>query len=423
VLVEQALYTSARTRSREGYQLISTSPGIDGGDRRALSMRCPSHGALLEESETARSVNFFRLPSGMYCVSRTVTAGQEYSDRDGPRLLTHCLLVPPEVLERFANNAFAVLEAALASGVMDEVDERASRLPPVEMVGRASAVDAELLDAFATELGCERLAALINAALDNRTLGICGRKPAEAAIAALVQCFPPELRVEFPFSTGLKYSARRPCRVISVNDDPQEHRRLARQYKVVCFNVDSSDIADAQEAGWGHFVAQTVLERGADTLHAQFLMPRPGITLEQLPELAEQLAVEAVPAEAVRRSTLSRVHAPHRGERKSSPAPLPEVPEGPGSSLSFSTDVDPELLEQLDDAVYEAMAGKEQAARELERLWPQLLAQLDRDNADQSRERYLEFALAVWESFLSDSADPKKALAVLDVIDVLFRND
>ena len=103
-VVQQAIFTSAKTDVSAGYQVLAASPGIVEFDRRELAAWGPSHDSLLDPGLAAVSVNFFPLPSGSFCLSRTVPAGWEYSGRGGHRIYTHCLIVPPEALRQFANH-------------------------------------------------------------------------------------------------------------------------------------------------------------------------------------------------------------------------------------------------------------------------------------------------------------------------------
>ena len=118
MVIEQAIFTSAQTDRSDGYQLVVASRGIVSEDRRELTVWGPSHDSLLTAGGEASSVGFFRLPSGSYCVSKTVAAGPEYSGRGGQRIYTHYLVVPPEALARFGNNPFAVLYAAIADALL-----------------------------------------------------------------------------------------------------------------------------------------------------------------------------------------------------------------------------------------------------------------------------------------------------------------
>src|SRR5687768_15734679 len=103
-MLDQALFTSVRGSRLEGYQLAARSAGIGEAEVRELSRCSPGHDALLDPREGAESVNFHRLESGRYCVSRTVKAGAEYSGREGPRIATNLLVCDDGVFHRFAFN-------------------------------------------------------------------------------------------------------------------------------------------------------------------------------------------------------------------------------------------------------------------------------------------------------------------------------
>ena len=71
-------------------------------------------------------------------------AGAEYSGR-GEVVSTQFLVVPPELMVRFANNPFAVLRAAMASGSLLVHDRLPKSLAPLSLGGRAAVVDLALL--------------------------------------------------------------------------------------------------------------------------------------------------------------------------------------------------------------------------------------------------------------------------------------
>jgi len=133
MLIEQAVFTSARTDRADGYQLVARSPGVTEEDAREISVWAPSHDSLFEEGADAVSVNFHALPSGAYCLSKSEPAGAEYSGRRGAQVYTQCLVVTPEVLARFANNPFALLTAAFAQGSLRILEELPKELEPFKL--------------------------------------------------------------------------------------------------------------------------------------------------------------------------------------------------------------------------------------------------------------------------------------------------
>ena len=178
MLIEQAIFTSAESDHAVGYHLVARSPGIEECDARELTVWGPSHDSLESSSvATAASVNFFRLPSGAYCVSKTQLAGEEYSGR-GLRTYTHCLIVTPQVLVRFANNPFSVLRAAWAKGLLRVCDTVPSQLVPFQLPGRSPPVDEGLIGQLIEQCGGHTIGRIIDAVLKPQPVVLVGvRKP------------------------------------------------------------------------------------------------------------------------------------------------------------------------------------------------------------------------------------------------------
>ena len=193
-------------------------------DARELAVWCPSHDSFLDLGPEAVSYNFHPLPSGAFCVSRTLPAGWEYSGRGGVRVYTHCLVVVPEVLLRFSNNPFALLRAALAGGMLDIRDSLPVHLEPITLAGGATTVDQNLLIELANQPGPQAMAALVQAAREAVCLAVSGPVAPEKLVAGLINCLPLTHRTEFSFATGLKFSPRRPFRLVALPSDPAEQR-------------------------------------------------------------------------------------------------------------------------------------------------------------------------------------------------------
>ncbi|MEX0586338.1 MAG: hypothetical protein WD176_06825, partial [Pirellulales bacterium] len=202
MFVEQALFTSAQTARGDGYQLVARSRGIAEEDVRALTVWGPSHGSLRENVRGSGSCNYFVLPSGRHCVSRTVAAGAEYSRR-GTRIATQFFLVPPEVFGRFANSAFAMLKAAVADGLVRTNDESLRELASITLTGRASLFDRAAVERARKLIGDAALAAAVQCALCEAGVMLRGVDAPEIVLAAVINCLPPDCRPQWSFSTGL----------------------------------------------------------------------------------------------------------------------------------------------------------------------------------------------------------------------------
>jgi hypothetical protein len=80
-----------------------------------------------------------------------------------------------------------------------------------------------------------------------------------------------------------------------------------------------------------------------------------------------------------------------------------------------------ERFEQLDDAVFEAIAGKASAVDHLRRLWAEIPQIVGPQLVEESRQAYLHHALEKWSECNSaeEHRNPRLAVTLLDVIAVL----
>lgn len=93
--------------------------------------------------------------------------------------------------------------------------------------------------------------------------------------------------------------------------------------------------------------------------------------------------------------------------------------------LDFSCHEMLDELEQMDDAVWGAVQGDQQAFARLRHLWPQVSHHLPRELAAESREQYLRYAVDYWRRDLraNEPSSPQTALAALDVMSYLLAVD
>jgi len=448
--VEQAVFTSAETNRLAGYQVVGRSPGVCEADARELAVWGPSHDSLLELGPEAVSLNFHPLPSGAFCISRTTAAGWEYSSRGGHRVYTQCLVVPLEVLRRFANNPLALMRAALAGGMLEVHQGVSRRLEPLQLAGGAAPVDQTLLARLAASPGPQAMAALVQVALDSVCLAVAGRPSAEELITGLLNCLPPECRTEFSFSTGLKFSSRRPFRIVALSGDPAERRWIAHHQNVTVWESPENGSPESMPVdGWARFIDRVLTSGRTSFLATQLSKRRFHLAPNDLSALGLQLleeldasalqsdhrpaAVEShdpgagVPAAATQGSDgLTRAHAAHCRFAKSSATAREELKAAaPSQTLGAGLPEVQEKLERLDDVVYEAIDGRATALEQLETLWPEVLAELGDELVAESREQYLRYALAIWEDSLGPDGvrNPARAMRALDVLCLLFAEE
>ncbi len=289
MLIEQAVYTSAKSVSGERYRLAAQSPGVTAADARELCAWGPGEGALREGSGGSSSVNFHPLPSGASCVGYSMAVDNDRSDCPGYRAYTQSLIVPAEELARFANNPFALLRAARGLGVLKIHDILPTCLEPIQLPGQSAAVDEGLLGELFDRWGPRHLAWLVQAALTADALVVVGTDKADWLVAGLMNCLPVECRPELSFATGLVYSQRRPYRLNAVAADEAECRRVGRQMGVTLLNLNDEPPADFAPAGWACYVESAARADRLTDFAAELSRPRRGLRISDLSWLATQL--------------------------------------------------------------------------------------------------------------------------------------
>jgi hypothetical protein len=450
VLIEQAIFTSAKTSRGAGYQLVARSPGVTEDEARALTSWGPSHGALCEERDEGSSVNFHRLESGKFAISKTVAAGQEFSGRGGARIYTQYFLVLADVLAKFANNPFAILRAAWAKGLLTVHDEMPKSLEAFSLAGRTPTVDEGLLGQLADQWGAQTVGRLVASAMAAGQKVIAGAKNNETLIGGLLNCFPVECRSELSFTTGLRHSPRRPFRLSPADTDAAAQRRIARQGEIELIDLHVTDALGIALTGWAHFVSEAIAADQLPMLSTQLQVLRPGLTMDRLNALGEELFgnlhVTATSSSAGSERRTSRSDSEQEGTRlfrHDGPNRSYDVRNEPADSTrrvgrrksdrtayesrpKFHATDHPEvveLFEQLDDAVFDAVSGSPHAEENVLKLWHKISAHLNADQLSSTREQYLRYTLTLWDACANEGVrDAEKAIRALEVLTVVFGN-
>jgi hypothetical protein len=264
--VDHAVFTSLRSSRLDGYQLTAATAGITAAEARELTLWGPAHDSLLETAPATGSINFHTLSSGRCCVWRTCAAEAEYSGRGGARIETRYYLLSTDDFARFSNNAFRVIEAALSmpstaalSSVTTGTSAETSQPPPLCFVGRAGRLDRTLLAELIRDPGPAALADLLDGALRYPRVGVAWRGSITRAVAGLINLLPVGCRTDLSFTTGLRYSARRPFKLIALPDDPALRKRAEKAAHVKTIDLDDPPTSPAKLGGWASVVREALV--------------------------------------------------------------------------------------------------------------------------------------------------------------------
>jgi hypothetical protein len=253
-MIEHAVYASARSHQRDGYQVVASSLGARPEDLRELAVWCPSHDGLLDTAGTTPSLNGFPVPSGAYCVARSFAAAAEYSGRGGIHAVTHALFLPAADYLRFANNPFAVLQAALAAGKVLSALPEDRTLLPFQLVGRARPFDRGVVRQVTARDSLQDFLSALDACLQEETTILAVDAGGHQWMAALLNCLPLGLRAKTSLATALVYSPRRPYEWLAQPPSDFELRRLERNCGVRVVNLAAEgklpDLAGDYQHAW-----------------------------------------------------------------------------------------------------------------------------------------------------------------------------
>ncbi len=348
-------------------------------------------------------------------------------------MYTHCLVAAPEALRQFANHPFLLLGAAMAGGGLQARDTIPSRLETLELCETATPGDGGLLAPLAAEVGPTSLAMLIQAALTNVCLAVRGPVATARLIHGLLDCLPVECRTSFSFSTGLKFSTRRPFDLFALPDDAVRQRWLARRSGVTALDLGRVPAsAHLLVNDWARLIHRVLSSEDLAFLMEELAWPRADLTLADLPALGLQLLDEfdARTMQHPQPVKTRQSHAAHRRFQKSVAAVKSDAVSTSEASVicapSEVLDADsPEVvakLEALDDVVFDAIQGKAAALAGLQELWPALKTALGDALLAESREQYIRYALSLWQepANIEGNHDPVRAVHALEVLCVLF---
>jgi hypothetical protein len=484
LLIEQAIFTSLRSGRRDGYQLAAHSRGIDAADLRELALWGPSHDSLLDAG--ADSVNFHPLPSGAFCVSKTTLAGEEYSGRgertytqclvvpldvlyrfgNNPFAIVTAALAQgalrvhervPDAVEPFTlpgkcaavdqtllaqlcaqpGNSWlcAVVQAALSSTSLALV---AGRLGYKLIAGLVNCLPVECRTAFSFTTGLKhsprrpfRVFALncdqaeqrrLQRQFDVTVLETSGEPPRYVAADTPWSGF-----VRAAIAAGKTSFLARQLALSRPNLTLADLPRLGDELLASLMSSNGPPVdSSAADRGGQRPPAKTAEPRAADGPRVGAL---PHDDQSVWPELqigdpGQGECVAAATFEAF--DDVHRTDSPHaRFERaKASPTTMPRGDAGddPAQVLGAACPAMIEKLEQLDDMVFEAIAGKQGAIEQLQRLWPEVLAKVGPDLVEESREQYLRHALRVWRDCVEGDQIRNAALAnaAIGVVCLLF---
>lgn len=393
------------------------------GDCLATGEENEAENAATENCTQVGSWNFHPLPSGAYCISRTVNL--PFLSRHD--CFTHGLIVPPLLLLNYANNPILLIEHLeklgfwqagvevlqqlilyyLEPGVQEKSKDFAyteisgQKLPVLRTIfidGNATPVRGEHLRRTGQALGVRHLMEILDGILENVTAIINGASRPLSLLKALFDLIPVNCRTEFSFCTRLRFTINRPFRIHFTGENHAEQRRIRQASKLhqvfVRENGDSESRRPLKNR-WSMFMSMILqLKWEFKWNEMQILDPSP-CEMEELPQLARTyfkqlgLHTHCGKASRVKETPYAVTHEKLADFHSATP---------PGQPDGMET-----LFQSYTDAIISAAAGNPLAVEQMGSLRKNILAGVPESSRKSVAEHLLEMGLETWNQQKQDS--------------------
>lgn len=258
LVCDQAIFTSVRSPTGEGYRIIAASKGLKPEERQAITRFSPSHEGLcpgLLDADSAQCVTpavcFYELPKGRLCVSISTTAGAEHTGRGGQRVYTHVAVFDAKVFPQLGFNPFAVARAMIAAGLATPELKPPQVLPELTLTVGETAPPRGIRFASAVTSACRKH--VLSCMLSSRSVVLDVSESWLETAELMLLGVPGPMRCKTSVATGLKFSAGRCQRLNVTQDDKNLARNRNAGQPIEFVEADHAAAADASGA-WIAFV-------------------------------------------------------------------------------------------------------------------------------------------------------------------------
>ncbi len=295
---EQAIFTSIRTPTGEGYRIIAASSGLRPEEKQAITRLSPSHNGLCAEDPESPCADssmpgtaFYQLPTGRLCVAYSCLAGAEHTGRGGQRVYTQNLVFLVDDFRGWGSNPFAILRAMRCAGLCEP------QLKPSPVLDTVELNPDSLIQRADTHAGLVAITggwghAVLQDAMDGRRVVFNLDGGWAEAVEILMLGVPAQRRAEISFAAGLHFTASRPHLITLLSDaDQQAKRRLIGQ-PVTYLDANGSEPPETRPSKWLAFVDRFWSEGALDALDTRTLREFPDVTgpgMERLGALFNEL--------------------------------------------------------------------------------------------------------------------------------------
>ncbi len=257
---DQAIFTSIRTPTGEGYRIVAASRHLTTPEKQIITRNSPSHDSLClpkpgdnEDDPGQSGASFFALPTGRLCVSHSCLAGAEHTGRGGQRVYTHHLVFNRSDFASCAYNPFVILRAMDQAGLTSPQVPPPSKLDELELPISDCAQDVSTAT-IGTLLGSPWRRHCLQALLNDESLIINLDNHWKQVAEAFVLGLPGPARHSLSFSAGIRFSTGRCHRLSLVYDDCEKTKKRIAGKKVTYVDPNRDEVPDTVSAPWLSFV-------------------------------------------------------------------------------------------------------------------------------------------------------------------------
>jgi hypothetical protein len=257
ITCDQAVFTSVRTPTGEGYRIIAASRGLTAEEKRAITRNAPSHNGLCDQSAGGRAMAFYPLPTGRLCAACSCCAGSEHTGRGGQRVYTFNVVFAVDRFPAIRFNPFHVFRAIQAAGHGKPRLDLPAELDALELdvsireMSRKSASGQGAVDAIGSPAHRRRA---LHCLTSERPLVISMQKDAPSCVEALILAVPGPARAALSFSEGVRFSVGRCYRLNLISGDAQAARNRAAGQSVEFLDPAKPLPDDEPASDWFRFV-------------------------------------------------------------------------------------------------------------------------------------------------------------------------
>jgi len=295
IQADQAIFTSIRSPTGEGYRIVALSPGIRPEEKVEITRRSPSHNSLCNTSADAVGLLGYALSSQRFCVAYARTAGAEHTARGGQRIHTHMVLLEPDTYRCFDCNPLHVRDALIEAIGPTPLLKPPLCLETLPIVPKPTN-DSPLFPLRSRtdqESRLERIHDIAEAMLTSRRAIVIGPESPWRMFDAFLAAVPVSIRQSLSFSVGIKFAPTRDIQLTWVDRDNPELRRIGQgeAFQWIDTHADKPALVSPFD-GWLSLVNRWLTQGRLNDLHrlsGKLDMPPCPETLHKIATICDDL--------------------------------------------------------------------------------------------------------------------------------------